>query len=96
MRDSNPWLTDAANDSKGGAAAIEHPHRVENIAWQTRPAAPTQTENALADALQAIFAERIYDLPRIVARLASAVPPPDGEPRWTEALLRAELQRLGR
>jgi hypothetical protein len=94
MKDYNPGLTPDRND-KGGEAGIEHPDRVENIAWQTRAAPPTAAENAFADALQAIFAEDIYELPKIVERLNGVVPPPGGAPRWTEAVLRAELARLG-
>ncbi len=68
-----------------------------NVAWQTRAAPPTAAENALADALQAIFAEEIYELPHIVERLnASAWRRPPAPPRWSEASFRAELHRLGR
>ena len=95
MTDHNPGLTPDPRD-KGTEAGIEHPDRVRNIPWQTRAAPPTAAENALADALQAIFAEEIYELPAIVARLNGHLPPPAGAPRWTEALLAAELARLGR
>ncbi len=95
MKDHNPGLTPDPRD-KGHEAGIEHPGGVENIAWQTRAAPPTDAENALADALQAIFAEEIYDLPGIVARLTGSVPPPEGSQHWTTALLAAELRRLGR
>ncbi len=95
MDDHNPGLAPDPRD-KGSEAGIEHPARVRNIAWQTRAAPPSPPENALADALQAIFAEEIYDLPGIVAKLGALVPPPEGAPRWTEALLTAALARLGR
>ena len=94
MTNHNPGLTPDRRD-KGSEAGIEHPDRVENIAWQTRAAPPTVAENALADALQAIFADEIYELPRIAERLDGLVKPPAGAPRWTEALVRAELKRLG-
>jgi hypothetical protein len=94
MQEHNPFLTPRATD-KGSEAGIEHPDRVDNITWQTRAAPPTPAENALADALQAIFAEEIYDLPAIVERLQVRVPAPGGAARWSEALLRAELARLG-
>jgi hypothetical protein len=94
MQDHNPFLTPRPAD-KGTEAGIENPDRVENIPWQTRVAPPTAAENALADALQAIFADEIYDLPKIVERLDGKVPAPGGAGRWTEALLRAELARLG-
>ena len=94
MTDHNPGLTpDRA--TKGGEVGIEHPDRVRNIPWQTRAAPPTAAENTLADALQAIFADEIYDLPRVVERLNGMVPPPEGSARWTEAALRTELARLG-
>jgi hypothetical protein len=95
MSDHNPALTPDPRD-KGSEAGIEHPGGAQNIAWQTRAAPPTAAETALADALQAIFAEEIYELPGIVARLNGVLPPPAGSPRWTEALLAAELSRLGR
>jgi len=94
MPDFNPFLTPRTAD-KGGEASIEHPDRVENIAWQTRAAPPTPAENALADALQALFAEEIYDLATIVTRLEGRVAPPGGAAQWSEPLLRAELARLG-
>lgn len=94
MKDHNPGLTPDLRD-KGSEAGIERPDRVENVAWQTRAAPPTAAENALADALQTLFAAEIYDLTRIVERLDSLIEPPAGAERWTEALLRAELRRLG-
>jgi hypothetical protein len=96
--DHNPNLARPrqANDDKGSEASIEHPDKVENICWQTRPAPPTAAENALADALQAIFGDDIHELPQIVERLNRArLAAPDGAPAWTEASLRAELRRLG-
>ena len=94
MKDYNPGLTPDRRD-KGCEAGIERPDRVENIAWQTRAAPPTADENALADALQTLFAAETYDLARIVERLDGLVKPPAGAARWTEALVRAELRRLG-
>jgi len=96
--DHNPNLARPrqANDDKGSEASIEHPDKVENICWQTRPAVPTAAENALADALQAIFGDDIQDLPQIVDRLnRMGLAAPDGARAWTEASLRAELRRLG-
>ncbi|HUK61526.1 MAG TPA: recombinase-like helix-turn-helix domain-containing protein [Stellaceae bacterium] len=95
MDDHNPGLTPDQRD-KGSEAGIENPDRVRNVAWQTRAAPPTPAEIAFADALQSIFAEEIYDLPGIVAKLNGRVPSPAGAPRWTEAVLAAELARLGR
>ena len=96
--DHNPHLAQpaAAGDDKGTEAGIERPDAVVNIAHQTRAAPPTAAENALADALQAIFADAVYDLARIVARLNAQGPAPlDGAAQWTEASFRAALRRLG-
>jgi hypothetical protein len=94
--DFNPGLAQHAPTDKGGENTIENPNRVINLAWQTRAAAPTAAESALADALQAIFADEIYELPQIVERLNRAhLKPPGDAPSWTEESFRAELQRLG-
>ena len=95
MIDHNPALAAAAGDIKGTEAGIERPDAVTNLAWQTRAAPPTAAETALADALQAVFAERIYELPAIVARLNGIGLAAPGGGAWSEASLRAELQRLG-
>lgn len=98
MQDYNPGLapTRHSNDEKGGPDGIEIPDKVENIGWQTRAASPTPAELALADALQAIFAEQVTDLPGIVHRLnLRGVAVPSGAGAWTEEIFRAELHRLG-
>lgn len=99
MEDYNPNLVArrGPNANKGGPATIELPDRVENIAWQTRPAPPSAAENALADALQEIFAAEIYALAQIIERLnAGGIAAPEGQAHWTEANFRAELARLAR
>ena len=49
----------------------------------------------MADALTAIFADEVHDLPGIVARLNDAgVPDPDGG-RWTESGFEAAMRELG-
>jgi hypothetical protein len=96
--DYNPGLTRnrGAGDDKGGPATIELPDKIENISWQTRAAVPTEREQALADALQAIFAAEIYELPAIVEQLNKRkLAAPDGAPAWTEENFRAEVARLG-
>jgi hypothetical protein len=98
MKDFNPGLAPAprANDVKGGPEGIEIPDKVENIGWQTRAASPTPAEHALADALQAIFAEQVSDLPGIVERLnLRGIAVPSGGATWTEEVFRSELHRLG-
>ncbi|HHZ98464.1 MAG TPA: hypothetical protein EYN68_02670 [Candidatus Marinimicrobia bacterium] len=63
--------------------------------WQNRSAPPTEYEQALADALQEIFGEEVYDLPGIVGRLnESGVKPPE-EGGWTEAIFQSVMKRLG-
>lgn len=86
--------TDGA-ERKGGEATIEDPARVQNLRWQTRPAPLTDAENALADALQSIFAVEVYDLGGIVERLnRMKIAPPTGASAWTEESFRAEVRRL--
>ena len=93
------WIASRA-DRQGGAAkgdesSLERVHDVANVRWQTRAAPPTAYENALGDALQAIFAEEIYDLPDVVRRLNErGVRSPDGAP-WTDSAFTAEMARLG-
>ena len=97
MLDHNPLLgkTTAATETKGGPATIEDPAHVENLRWQTRSAPLTAEENALADALQKIFADEIYSLEGIVRRLNRMnIAPPAGAAEWTEASFRAEMARL--
>ena len=96
--DYNPGLARkrGTGDDKGGPATIERPDKVDNIPWQTRAAVPTEREKALADALQAIFAAEIYELPAIIEQLNKRkLAAPDGAPAWTEENFRAEFARLG-
>lgn len=61
---------------------------------QTRPPSWPPALTEFADALEAVFAEGIDDLPRIAAALnARGVAGPGGG--WTEATLRARLAELG-
>ena len=96
MVDFNPQLAPSeAHDNKGGPQTIEKPAQVENFRWQTRPAPLTAYENALADALQAIFAKEIYGLREIVVELnAMKLPAPAGAAHWTDESFRAEMARL--
>jgi hypothetical protein len=90
----NPLLKPASTGAKGGELAIERPAAVTNITWQTRPAPLTDEENALADALVALFAQKIWDLPDVVAALNRDGPAPAAGGAWTEASLTAALARL--
>ena len=97
MRDANPWLgSDRGTANKGGEHTLERPGEAVNIAWQTRAAPPTDAEARFADALQRILADRVHDLPGIVARLDREGVPAPGGGAWSEASLTAELARLGR
>jgi hypothetical protein len=99
MTDCNPWLAlgpaAGAPATKGGEATVEQPGAARNVVWQTRAAPPTPAESRLADALQAIFADEVYDLPGIVARLNAAGVATDSGAPWTEPVFRAEMARLG-
>ena len=88
------WLAGAAG-TKGDASSIERVDEVQNVRWQTRPAPLTAYENALADSLQAIFGEEIYDPAVIVRRLNERGPKPPTGAAWTEELFTAEMARLG-
>jgi hypothetical protein len=93
----NPYLAglkiNAAEPGKGGSGNIERAAAVENIPWQTRPAALTPFEDALAETLQAMFRDGVEALPDVVARLnASDVKHPEGG--WTEQNYQSLMARL--
>ncbi|MFN6956234.1 MAG: recombinase-like helix-turn-helix domain-containing protein [Acetobacteraceae bacterium] len=96
--DYNPMLRPWQRPEPGSAAgkgAIERPERVVNLVWQTRPAPPSEYENALADHLIACFDAGAEELPDLVAALnARGSRGPDGAP-WTEQSFTAEMARLG-
>jgi len=95
--DYNAQLAPAgeAESRKGGEAAIENPAGVANLRWQTRPAPLTPAEDALADALQAMFADGVHDLAGIVQRLnRMKISAPGGAAAWTEENFRSEVRRL--
>ena len=80
----------------GLSRANETVDNIENIVWQSRAAPPSDYENALGDALENLFRDKIHDLPGIVAGLNEAgIHGPDGR-YWTEASFQAEMARLGR
>jgi Recombinase-like helix-turn-helix domain len=85
----------ADGPNKGGEASIERYEAPQLIRWQTRPALPTDYENALGDALEALFTREVYELGAIVEGLNDSGPAdPDGNP-WTEASFQAVMKRLG-
>ena len=87
--------TKSDGPNKGNDASIERYGEPELIRWQTRPAPPSDYENALGDALEALFTREIYELDAIVTGLNESGPAdPDGNP-WTEASFRSAMKRLG-
>lgn len=97
MVEHNPFLRGRRNgpdSNKGDADSIETYGEPVLIEWQTRAALPSADENALGDALEAMFSEEIYDLDRIVRRLnEEGLRTSDGK-AWTEAAFKAEMKRL--
>ena len=68
--DWNPWLT-KTHENKGGADYLETYDPPTLLPWQTRFAQPTEYEQELADALQEIFGEEVFDLTGIVRQSAN-------------------------
>ena len=99
VADFNPYLApyiERQRSHHAGAGQIFKNQDRDLIVWQTRPAAPSDYELTLAAALEQIFAQRIYELPELVAALnAEGVQTPDGA-AWTEQLFQDTLHRLGR
>jgi hypothetical protein len=97
--DLNPYLEGYLNarpSQGGGTGQIFRGGERDLIQWQTRPALPSEYEQSLADALEQIFAQKVYDLPEIVAALnRDGVRTPAGEV-WTEANFQSTLRELGR
>jgi hypothetical protein len=97
--DLNPYLEaylGARPGQAGGTGHIFGGGERDLIQWQTRPALPSEYEATLADALEQIFAQKVYDLPGIVAALnREGVRTPAGE-AWTEANFQSTLRELGR
>lgn len=97
--DSNPYLDPYLNRKRnthaGGGQIFQKGDR-DLIVWQTRPAVPSAYEMELASTLEQVFAQRIYDLPGIVAALnAEGVRTPDDQ-AWTEENFQATMASLGR
>lgn len=90
-----PYWNPQPNQSAGAGQIFEGGDR-ELIVWQTRPAMPTEYEEMLASALEEIFAQRIYELPDIVAALnRESIRTPGGE-AWTEANFQSTFSELGK
>ncbi|MGE5794223.1 MAG: recombinase-like helix-turn-helix domain-containing protein [Bacteroidota bacterium] len=99
IQDVNPYLEGFLNprpSQGGGTGHIFGSAERDLIQWQTRPALPSEYESTLADALEQIFAQRVYELPEIVAALnREGVHTPAGE-AWTEANFQSTLRELGK
>lgn len=98
MSNFNPYLQPALGgetDKKGDPASIETYDSPRLMTWQTRAAAPTDYEQKLGDALEALFAREVYDLDGIVAGLNDrGLADPVGQP-WTKPSFKAAMKRLG-
>lgn len=89
-----PWEVSEPNNV-AGKGMIEAPGHAENIIWQNRAAEPTSYENALGDALEAVFESGANSLEEIVAGLnAQPFHNADGS-IWTIESFSAEIARLG-
>lgn len=92
--DYNPWLAEQRSN-KGDPTTIERPEAPELLRWQTRSRVPSEYEDRLADALTAIFADEVYELPEIVEALnAAGMADPDGAP-WTVESFPLAMKQLG-
>jgi len=98
VQDFNPYLQAfraARRSEAAGRGQIYNAPERELIVWQTRPAPPSEFELSLAAALEQLFAQRIYELPDIVAALnRDGARTRQGEP-WTEQSFVATFRELG-
>lgn len=74
---------------------MKAPHIGYNETFQTRSKEPDAYENALGDALEEAFKQKIHDLDGIVAVLKERKVPTNGGAAWSTELLTKELARLG-
>lgn len=99
IADFNPYLDEYRHPRRSpnaGSGQIFQKSERDLITWQTRPAVPSNYEMNLAMALEQIFAQRIYELPEIVAALnRDGLRTPDDQP-WTEQNFQAHFRELGK
>lgn len=89
-----PWKAPEPNNV-AGKGQIEEPGQMKNIIWQTRAAAPTAYENALGDALEAVFSAGAETVEQVVEGLnAHGFRRADGG-AWSVDQFEAEMARLG-
>lgn len=93
----NPYLQPSSPPSVhvGGKGYIELPGKAENLRWQTRKAAPTEYENALADALEQAYTSGAVTAEEIVESLNRRAFRNASGDRWTVASLASEMSVLG-
>lgn len=83
-------------DDRAGSGGFERYDVIENVPWQSRARVPTAYEDSLASGLEAAFKGGAADIASLADSLnALGILRNDGEP-WTESLLDAELDILGR
>ena len=87
-----PWRIASHATDKG---TIEHPDRIPNIEWQTRAAAPSDYENGLGTALEAVFAAGALSLPDVVRALNEHGSRTSDGQLWEAVRFEAEMRRLG-
>jgi hypothetical protein len=99
VQDFNPFLQtflDRRRSEAAGRGQIFGADERALIVWQTRPAPPADFELSLAAALEQIFAQKIYELPQIVAALnRDGVRTREGG-AWTEDGFVATFRELGK
>lgn len=96
--DHNPWLARPAaggENNKGGPDTIEPVGGFANIEWQTRAAAPSDYESALADALQRLFEDGVTELEALVAGLNRLSIEHPGGGAWTAENYPTAMKALG-
>lgn len=74
---------------------MKAPYVGYNDTFQTRDKEPDAYENALGDALEDAFKQKIHDLDGIVEVLKARKVPTNGAAAWSKELLTKELARLG-
>jgi hypothetical protein len=85
--------------ANSGAGGGDHPRLPPNglflDPWQSKKGEPTPWENALGDAMEALFRDGVHDLPGIVAGLnEKGVAAPEGG-TWTAEKFTEAMKRLG-
>lgn len=89
-----PWRQPKPNQV-AGKGSIEQPDKIQNIAWQTRPAIPTEYEIQLGDALETVFASGAESLDQVVAKLNELGMRTAEGRTWTSAVFESEMKKLG-